>query len=95
MENRQLVFRDHAIRRMAQRGISEVEIRVALVAGETIEDYPDGRPYPSRLVLGWVGGRPLHLVLADNPGNMDTYVITAYEPDPNLWEGDFCRRKQL
>lgn len=93
MENRRLVFRDHAIRRMSQRGISEVEIRVALAAGEIIEDYPEDWPYPSRLVLGWVGGRPLHLVLADNPSNMETYVITAYEPDPNLWEGDFHRRK--
>ena len=94
MENRQLVFRDHAIRRMSQRGISEVEIGVALAGGEIIEDYPEDQPYPSRLVLGWVAGRPLHLVVADNPSSMETYVITAYEPDPDLWEGDFRRRKQ-
>lgn len=95
MENRQLLFRDHAILRMSQRGISEAEARVALDSGEIIEEYPDDQPYPSRLVIGWAGYRPLHLVLADNPSNMDTYVITAYEPDPNLWTADFRGRKQL
>ena len=95
MGNRHLVFRDHAILRMAQRGISEAEAKVVLVTGEIIEEYPDDQPYPSRLVLGWAGYRPLHLVLADNPSNMETYVITAYDPDPNLWEADFRRRKQL
>lgn len=51
-----LVFRVHAVRRMAERRVTVDEVRAALVQGETIEDYPDDTPYPSRLVLGWVGG---------------------------------------
>ncbi len=50
-----LVYRVHAIQRMYQRRIGEDEVRKVVKAGETIEDYPDDFPYPSRLVLGWQG----------------------------------------
>jgi hypothetical protein len=79
---------------MVLRDISEVEVRAVLTAGEAIEEYPDDTPYPSRLVLGWVGSRPLHVVAADNPEDEDTIVITVYEPEPNQWEAGFRRRRQ-
>jgi hypothetical protein len=47
-----VVFRVHAIQRMYQRSISEEEVRIVIKTGETIEDYSDDFPYPSRLVLG-------------------------------------------
>jgi Domain of unknown function (DUF4258) len=50
-----LVFRVHAIQRMYQRSISEEEVRIVIKTGETIEDYSDDFPYPSRLVLGVAG----------------------------------------
>ncbi len=60
---------------------------------QVVEDYPDDKPYPSRLLLGWREGRPLHVVVAENaPGN-EWIVITVYEPDPARWEADFTRRK--
>ncbi|MGH8196463.1 MAG: DUF4258 domain-containing protein, partial [Woeseiaceae bacterium] len=43
------------------------------------------KPYPSRLLLGFVGGRALRLVVADNVGDDETIVVTVYEPDPALW----------
>lgn len=58
------------------------------------EEYPDDTPYPSRLVLGWVGSRPLHVVAADYPEDENTIVITVYEPEPNQWEAGFRRRRQ-
>ncbi len=61
--------------------------------GETIEDYPTDLPYPSRLVLGWRGPRPIHVVVADNINDGENIVITVYEPDPEEWEADFKRRK--
>jgi uncharacterized protein DUF4258 len=88
-----LVFRVHAIQRMYQRNISEHEVRHAIDTGETVEDYPDDTPYPSRLVLGWSGQRPIHVVVADNVDEQENVVITAYEPDPTDWEPDFKRRK--
>ena len=61
-----LVFRVHAIEAMFERHINETDVQYVLVTGKTIESYPDDKPYPSRLVLGWRGSRPLHVVVADN-----------------------------
>ncbi len=88
-----LVFRVHAIQRMYQRTISAAEVRHVIATGETVEDYPDDTPYPSRLVLGWNGRRPIHVVVADNIDDEENIVITVYEPDPLEWEPDFKRRK--
>jgi hypothetical protein len=90
-----LVFRVHAIQRMVLRNISDAEVRAVLTTGEAIEEYPDDTPYPSRLVLGWAGSRPLHVVAADNPEDEATIVITVYEPEPNQWEAGFRRRRQV
>ena len=89
-----LVFRVHAIQRMFERGISEVEIRQVLDAGEVIQEYPDDLPYPSRLFLGWQGSRPIHVVAANNLDNQEIIVVTVYEPNPAQWEPEF-RRKRL
>lgn len=86
-----LVFRVHAIQRMAQRAIDVEHVRQALDTGEIIEDYPDDHPYPSTLILGWIGSRPLHVVVATSPTKR--IVITVYEPDPSRWEPDLKRRK--
>jgi hypothetical protein len=43
--------------------------------------------------LGWIGSRPLHVVLADNKPDQETIIITVYEPEVAQWEPDFKRRK--
>ena len=91
MPNERLIFRVHAIQRMAQRGISVEEVRHILETGQVIEDYPNDFPYPSALVLGWIGGRAMHVIAATTP--TEKIVITVYEPDPARWEGDWKRRK--
>ena len=50
-----LVFRVHALQRMSERQISIDDVKAVIGSGETIEDYPDDRPFPSRLLLGWTG----------------------------------------
>jgi Domain of unknown function (DUF4258) len=79
-----LVFRVHAVQRMYQRDISEVVVRHVIATGETIEDYPDDTPYPSRLVLGWNGRRPIHVVVADKVTHFDLLRIIKtckYHPE--------------
>ena len=88
-----LVFRVHALRRMFERRLGVEDVEAVIESGETIEDYPNDRPYPSRLVLGWRGARPVHVVVAHNLSENEFIVITVYEPDPELWEADFRRRK--
>jgi hypothetical protein len=78
---------------MLERGIGIDEIEQIIASGDSIEDYPEDEPYPSRLLLGWPGGRPLHIVAADEPGTDVTHVITAYQPDPAQWEDGFRRRR--
>lgn len=89
-----LVFRVHALKRMFQRSVTAAMVRRVLETGETVETYPDDTPFPSRLVLGWIGARPLHVVAADNSQADETIVITVYEPDLSEWEQGFKRRKR-
>ena len=92
MNELRLVFRVHAIQRMFQRNISVEEVREVVAAGEIIEAYPDDKPFPSRLVLGWNGARPIHVVLAENTADKETIIITVYEPNAAEWEPGFRRR---
>ncbi len=78
---------------MAKRGINDDDIQTVLAEGKEIESYPHDSPYPSRLLLGWRGSRPLHVVVADNMAENETIIVTVYEPDPERWEPDFERRK--
>lgn len=77
---------------MFQRQIAEAEIRQVLMTGEQIESYPDDRPYPSYLMLGFVGNRPVHVVAADAKDEAATIIISAYEPDPARWDATFRKR---
>ncbi|MBZ0301194.1 MAG: DUF4258 domain-containing protein [Anaerolineae bacterium] len=90
---RKLIFRVHAIQKMFERGISQMDVRTVIEHGEVIREYPDDTPYPSRLVLGWREKRPLHVVAADNDADDETIIITAYEPDPALWKPGFKQKK--
>ena len=87
-----IIFRTHAIIRMFQRRVDEKDVRSDLGTGEIIEVYPDDTPYPSRLILGWLGSRPLHVVAAENITDNETIVITVYEPEQDKWSPNFKRR---
>ena len=89
-----LAFRVHAVQRMFQRHVTVEDVRNALDGGEELEAYPKDQPYPSRLVLGWRGSRPLHVLVAQNVADDETIIITVYEPDPFLWDASFRRRRR-
>jgi hypothetical protein len=57
-----------------------------------IEDYPDDKYGPTCLVLGFTqAGRPLH-VQCSHPDRPLIRIVTAYEPDPELWTDLRARR---
>jgi hypothetical protein len=87
-----LIFRKHALQRMFERVISVEDVATVLDAGKIIIDYPADTPYPSRLMLGWPQGRPIHVVAANTP-EAEIVIITVYEPDSALWEEGFERRR--
>jgi len=86
-----LIYRVHAVRRMAERDIREEDVAHVVSRGKVIENYPDDKPYPSCLLLGWLNGRPIHVVSATT--EHEIIIITVYEPDPARWQPDFEKRK--
>ena len=56
MQNNQmkLIFRQHAIKRMHERCITEEEVEHTIKNGTIIESYPDDTPYASFLLLGYL-----------------------------------------
>lgn len=88
-----LIYRQHALKRMFERGISTDDVVAALSDGRVIEDYPSDTPYPSCLWLGYSNAKPLHIVFAENQDDDERIVITVYEPNPALWSDDFATRR--
>ena len=84
------IYRQHAIKRMFERGLTEADIEAVLANGKVIKDYPEDKPYPSCLWLGYSHERPVHIVYADNGDQR--IIITVYEPDPTQWSDDFTMR---
>ncbi len=86
-------FSGHVFKRMAERGFSPETIKTVIENETIINDYPSDTPYPSRLILGFDGNRPIHVVSAFNPENDTEYVITVYEPDIQKWSNNFTERR--
>ncbi|MBI4567964.1 MAG: DUF4258 domain-containing protein [Planctomycetes bacterium] len=89
-----LVFSAHAITRMYARAISADDVWHVVKRGEILADYADDQPHPSRLLMAFVGTRPLHVVVAYDARDGAGYVVTVYEPDKDRWEDDFKRRRE-
>ena len=89
----QMAITEHARRRLIERNISVNDIIQCIDSGEIIKQYEDDRPFPSCLVLGGsVGGEYIHVVVSHDDNWI--YLITAYHPDPDVWEPDFKTRKE-
>ncbi len=86
-------FSKHAFTRMAERKVSPAEVKAVIETGKIIQKYPDDRPYPSRLILGYSGQRPLHVVSAYNAQEDTEFVITVYEPTTEQWSDNYNKRR--
>lgn len=90
-----VVYREHALWRMFERGVGPREVAEAITDpnAEVIESYPNAPEGPCCLVLGrTTSGRPLHTVLGLRG---PLCVISVYDPsaDPQQrWSDDFRRR---
>ena len=78
---------------MFERGIIVEDVESVLQDGETIVSYPQDTPHPSSLMLGFVDKRAIHVVVALEEETRACYVISAYSPEPSLWESDFRHRR--
>ena len=88
-----LIFRLHALARMAERNFQPDQIKVGIHTAVTVEEYLQDHPYPSCLLLFWAGQRPVHVVAANNDEDGETIIITVYEPLPDKWLDGYTRRR--
>jgi len=89
----ELIYRQHAVKRMHERCITEEEVEHAIASGKVIESYPGDTPYPSTLLLGHAGTKTIHVVCADDITEDIRIIITVYEPDPEIWHDDLKTRR--
>lgn len=60
--------------------------------GEIVKQYLDDKPLASCLILGFsVKSKYIHIVVSCDTNYI--YLITAYFPDPDMWESDLKKRK--
>jgi hypothetical protein len=78
---------------MFARAITVADVRAIVVHHDVIAEYPDDKPYPSVLLLGYAAGRPLHVVVAHESDTGRCIVVTAYEPKRDQWETGFKVRR--
>ena len=91
IKNDNLYITQHADSRMHSRGINYSDIYKAINNGIIIEEYLDDKPYPSYLICGKSNNRFIHVLLSDDGEN--SYLITTYIPDKELWNEDFTERR--
>lgn len=83
---------NHALIRIIQRNISQKDIKKVLADGEIIEQYDNDYPYPSCIVMGPKSGdAKLHVLCGI--GDEKLWIITAYKPDREIWDGSLKQRR--
>ena len=86
----------HALQRMFERSISEVEIENVVERGIIISEYPDDKPYPSILAYSMTRKQPLHVVYSIDDSCKDDrkyFIITVYRPSLEEWNSDYVTRR--
>lgn len=93
-----VLYREHALARLLERGITSVIIEEAIFSKEAkiIEQEPADPRGPRCLVLGWWDDRqPLHVLVGLGIGTIPFCVITAWDPSADTedrWSPDFRTR---
>ena len=86
----------HGYDELSADGLTVREIIAGIADMELIEDYPTYPKGPSVLVLQHdKAGKPVHVVWGIPKGYTSPAVlVTAYRPDPEIWEPGYIRRRQ-
>lgn len=87
-------WRKHVLQKLAERGLQRSAVTGVLLSGEHLRDYAEDRPFPSALFLGYVAGKPLHVVAACDEQTGQVFIITAYEPSLDIFEPDYRTKRK-
>ncbi|MFI3214143.1 MAG: DUF4258 domain-containing protein [Eubacteriales bacterium] len=92
IETDMIFVTNHAAERLRERKIKMRDIKVGILNGIIIEQYPEDYPFPSCLILGQTTDkRPVHIVMSDE--GTASRIITAYIPSTDKWELNYSTRK--
>lgn len=78
---------------MFDRRLTKKHVITVIGHGRVIMEYPDDKPYPSCLMLGFSENTPIHVVFAVDKENRIGIVVTAYIPDGKVWTDGFTLRR--
>lgn len=78
-------YSGHAEGRMAERGVTDAQVKETVLTGEVLETYTEDLRGWSYLVLGFPEGRPLHVQVGYNRYRRLAIIITLYVPEPPKW----------
>lgn len=82
---------DHAYEELRKDAILISELIAGITTAELVEDY---RTRDRVLVLQYeANGTPIHVVWAMSE-RRQAALVTAYRPDPNLWDSHFKERRK-
>ena len=87
---------EHGYDELAEDGLSAREVVSGTDEAVIVEDYPDFHKGPCVLVRQRDrNGQPIHVVWGIPKGYTEPAVlVTAYRPDPRLWDHSFLRRRR-
>ena len=89
-----IMWRKHAAEKMIQRDILRQDVIDVLINGACIQTYHTDKPFPSALFLGFIEGRPIHVIAAFDDIENLVYIITAYSPNLMVFEDDFKTKRK-
>lgn len=93
LQSNSIRITDHADEEAHNDELSFKEIFASISTGETIEQCPDDKPYPSCLIFSKnADNDPIHSVWAYNETTRSSVLITVYRPDPKQWIDGKLRR---
>src|SRR5579862_3663462 len=92
----EILISEHGLDELLKDDILLDDVIRGIVSATPVEDYPDRIRGPGVLTLQRdAGDRPIHVVWAIPAGQRGPAVlVTAYRPDPALWDEQFRRRKR-
>ena len=89
-----IIWKRHALQRMAERDISRSHVLETIISGKCIEYDAEDFPFPSALFSESFDNRPIHVVAAIDEKEKWGFVITAYEPDLQHFQSGYTKRKE-
>jgi hypothetical protein len=94
IQGRRIKVTNHADEEAEDDKLLLEDIKAASLKGEVLEEYTTDTPFPSCLVLGWIGADPVHAVWAYSEDTRWAVLVTVYRPDPARWVNWRIRKKE-